>query len=74
MTSNLAHQTAPFAALTPIESDRLALEESTIDRGLKTFVAVGNALAAIRDKRLYRQTHGTFEAYCEQRWNLAKPM
>lgn len=35
--------------------------EAIIERGLATFVEVGTALAEIRDNRLYRESHGTFE-------------
>lgn len=58
------------------EADRFALEqnEEIIAAGLKTFVDVGRALADIRGARLYRDTHGTFEAYCEQRWNLSRSL
>ena len=38
------------------------------ERGLGTFVEVGTALLAIRDGRLYRETHGSFEEYCRERW------
>jgi hypothetical protein len=42
--------------------------EAIIERNLKTFIDVGNALLEIRDNRLYRDTHKTFEAYCHERW------
>jgi hypothetical protein len=42
--------------------------EAIIERNLKTFIDVGNALLEIRDNRLYRGTHKTFEAYCRERW------
>lgn len=48
----------------------LADHEAVIERGLATFVEVGEALAAIRDQRLYRDTHGTFEDYCRDRWGF----
>jgi protein gp37 len=48
----------------------LARHEATIGRGLSTFVEVGRALVAIRDGRLYRGTHATFEEYCRQRWDF----
>ncbi|MEH3033324.1 MAG: hypothetical protein PGN07_04610 [Aeromicrobium erythreum] len=53
-------------------SDRSALErhEAVIAAGLETFVEVGQALATIRDDRLYRSTHETFEAYCRERWGM----
>lgn len=50
------------------ESERLVTLESTIEKGLQTFVEVGNALMEIRDNRLYRFGHNTFEDYCRERW------
>ena len=47
--------------------------ETVIERGLNTFVDVGNALAAIRDGKLYRETHGTFEDYCRDKWGFSRP-
>ena len=44
--------------------------ESRIEHGLKSFLQVGEALAMIRDGRLYRAEYGTFEDYCEQRWGF----
>lgn len=46
--------------------------EAIIERGLGVFIDVGNALIAIRDGRLYRREHDTFEAYCQARWNLSR--
>lgn len=64
----------PFeiAPLTAVEASRLTQCEQAIERGLKTFVEVGEALIEIRDSRLYRQTHGTFEAYCSERWGMTQ--
>ena len=59
-------------ALTPEETQALARYETAIERGLATFIAVGNALLAIRDRRLYRDEYGTFEAYCRERWEMSK--
>jgi hypothetical protein len=42
--------------------------EGVIERGLATFVEVGTALAEIRERRLYRETHGDFDTYCRERW------
>ena len=44
--------------------------ESVIDAGLQTFVHVGNALREIRDTRLYRHSHATFEDFCLERWKI----
>jgi hypothetical protein len=54
--------------LTIVEEKTLADLESIITTGMRTFEKVGNALRAIRDGRLYRSSHGTFEAYCLERW------
>lgn len=50
----------------------LAECEAVIERGLATFTEVGEALLRIRDGRLYRETHKTFEAYCRERWGMSK--
>lgn len=55
------------------EKQRLEVLESVIDAGMQTFVHVGNALLEIRDGRLYRQTHSTFEDYCRERWGMSRP-
>jgi phage N-6-adenine-methyltransferase len=61
----------PEPLTTPEQVQLIALE-NTIAQGLTTFVEVGAALIAIRDKELYRQTHRTFKNYCGDRWNLSK--
>lgn len=61
-----------------IEGEVITLEEATrlgeleriVETGLTVFVAVGNALLEIRDRRLYRQNFRTFEAYCRDRWGM----
>lgn len=50
----------------------LAECEAVIERGLGTFVEVGEALLRIRDERLYRASHGTFEDYCRERWGFSR--
>lgn len=52
------------------EEIRLRNLEAVVEAGIESFIAVGNSLAAIRDGRLYRATHSTFEAYCKDRWGL----
>jgi len=39
---------------------------------LHTFFDVGSALLTIRDCRLYRTTHLTFENYCRERWGISR--
>lgn len=58
--------------LTDQDVGDLTSYEAVIDKGLETFMEVGTALMAIRDRRLYRQTHGTFEQYCSERWALSR--
>jgi len=57
--------------LAPDERDRLATLETRIGEGMATFVAVGAALAEIREARLYRATGETFEDYCRDRWQFS---
>ncbi len=69
----------PLGTIVPTESQarelakvepakRLIALEQTIEAGRKTFVEVGLALAEIRDSRLYRSDHATFEEYCNAKW------
>lgn len=53
------------------EADLFELER-VIQHGINTFVQVGNALAEIRDRKLYRAEHRTFEDYCRDRWGFAR--
>jgi hypothetical protein len=57
-------------ALTAVERSRLSELEAVVERGRQVFVEVGNALMEIRDERLYRLSHGTFEEYCRERWGF----
>jgi hypothetical protein len=50
----------------------LEQHEEIIESGVKSFIDVGNSLAAIRDNKLYPEEHKTFEAYCKSRWGFAK--
>lgn len=63
--------TAAVATLNPAALVTLADCEQRIERGLRTYVDVGLALGEIRDSRLYKGTHDTFEAYCRERWNFS---
>jgi hypothetical protein len=57
--------------LTLQESSRLRQLERIIEEGLEGFLKVGKSLLEIRDSRLYRTTHDTFESYCRDRWALS---
>jgi hypothetical protein len=56
--------------MTQLARKRLDELERTIERGLQTFVNVGNALREIRDEGLYTVEHDTFEKYCRDRWGF----
>jgi hypothetical protein len=71
-TTSLAILLEKYGALTQSDTERLKELESVIERGRKTFIEVGYALAEIRDLRLYRQTHATFEAYCAEQWGWTR--
>lgn len=60
------------AILTKTEFTKLEELEGVIERGLGSFLKVGNALLEIRDKGLYRATHkDDFEGYCKERWGMS---
>lgn len=59
-------------ALTPAEASELQAHEAVIEGGIDKFLEVGRALLAIRDRRLYRGTAPTFEAYCRSRWGFGR--
>ncbi len=50
------------------------LEEQAqiVDRGLDGWRDAGIALGEIRDKRLYKETHSTFEGYLKERHKISK--
>lgn len=55
------------------EEKRLAELEQVIKDNFRGFVAVGQALAEIRETRLYRQYYPTFEDYCFNLWDVSRP-
>jgi hypothetical protein len=61
---------ATLEAISLEESRRLIDLEKKIKTGLDTFVEVGEALLEIRDSRLYRIEHNTFEEYCREKWGM----
>jgi len=74
MSVKSTQEASPIASthtsLTPSEAQALSQCEQIIRKGLETFVEVGNALLAIRDQRLYRSSHDTFEEYCRDKWKF----
>jgi hypothetical protein len=55
--------------ITPAEADRLAELEKRIESNV---AMVGRDLFEIRESRLYRQSHGTFEDYCQDRFQMSR--
>lgn len=71
----LATATPQIETLLPLtrgEVRRLRECEEIIQRGINTFYEVGNALAEVRESRLYRISYATFEQYCRERWQMSK--
>ena len=57
--------------LTPRDAADFKALECRIEEGKQTFVQVGLALLEIRDRKLYRETHGNFQNYCRTRWGFS---
>ncbi|MEG3931750.1 MULTISPECIES: hypothetical protein [unclassified Microcoleus] len=60
------------AQLDVAERTRLQELESIVEHGLQIFYEVGKALDEIREEKLYRETHKTFEAYCLDNWGIGR--
>lgn len=44
----------------------------TIEKGMQTFLDVGSALKIIREQKLYRETHSTFENFMQEEFGLPR--
>lgn len=53
------------------EKTAFSYHENIIEKGLETFIEVGQSLQYIRDNRLYRAEYKTFANYCEQKWDFS---
>ena len=56
--------------MSSIVVSRLAECEQVIERGLQTFIDVGNALLEIKTNHLYGEGYASFNDYCEGRWGF----
>ena len=54
------------------EKQELQKHETTIKKGLNTFVEVGQALLEIRENKLNRLEYNTFEQYCQEKWQMKR--
>ncbi len=70
-STNPENSTDPEQNLTPAEIDDLQRLEAIAQRRLGSYLLVSNALGQIRDRRLYRASHSSFEAYVHERWGLS---
>lgn len=77
--SPAAESSTPVAvevvAETPVVDDELSYEEERdrlhLERKVeRAFYEAGKALRELRDRRLYRSTHRTFEGYCRDRFGF----
>src|SRR5687767_945010 len=57
-----------LAELTAAERGEFQRCEHQIEQSAQAVDNMFEALTAIRDKRLYRETHRDFESYCQARW------
>jgi hypothetical protein len=65
------HSPTGHGQLTQAEEAHLAVCEAALDNLRVAFWAAGKALQTVRDARLYRGSHDTFEDYIEQRWDMS---
>ncbi len=69
--NHTATTTTP-TTMTAREKKLFIAKEHVLEHHFGTFKQAGEALIAIRDQRLYRENHPTFEAYCRERWDMSK--
>ena len=68
--SKFPYRLRSFIPLSKEESARFRACERTMQKGFRTFMQVGTALAEIRTKKLYRQNYSSFENYCRDKWKI----
>lgn len=60
------------APLTTAERAELAKLEGFVTEGLAAFATAGKALARIKERQLYRESHNDFESYVAARWQMSR--
>jgi hypothetical protein len=72
----LVPATSPETMLTAAEENRLADCEAKIaqaaEQAAQSYQQMGDGLEPIQSERLYRKTHATFEAYCQERLGIGR--
>ncbi len=71
LNSAIGSEVSRRMPLSPREAEDLSRLESVVESGRDAFVAVGDALAEIAKRRLYRDTHGSFKRYLSERWSIS---
>jgi hypothetical protein len=66
------NQETETETLTDVEIKALRSCETTIRNAQRAFYNMGRALATIRNDRLYRATHSTFDKYAAERWDMTR--
>jgi hypothetical protein len=61
-----------LATLSAAQIERRAFLEARMAANAKSFIQYGEDLIEMRDQRLYRTTHATFEEYCREVWGMSK--
>ena len=64
--TRLAFQGYDFYA----SEDERQQDIARVDRSIAALRAMMDALSVIREQKLYRSTHDTFEDYCRERWGV----
>lgn len=59
-------------SLAPAEARRLGELERVVDAGIETFLQVATALLEVKESRLYRGTHSTFDTYVKDRFGFGR--
>jgi hypothetical protein len=67
---DLAEPERSIIKLTKREREEFEECEREIGETISEFLRCGRALSLIRSKRLYRETHATFDQYVVERWGL----
>ncbi|MHC0068860.1 hypothetical protein ACWATR_39375, partial [Nostoc sp. UIC 10890] len=76
-TSSEDNPASATITVTAVEIRELTEEEQSLRLQLerqveRAFLSAGQALMELRDRRLYRSTHQTFEEYCRDRFNYSR--
>ncbi|MBV9001823.1 MAG: hypothetical protein JO304_22380, partial [Solirubrobacterales bacterium] len=59
--------------LTPAELESRDRLSAIAEHGVAAYLEVTAALAEIRERQLYRDTHPSYEAYLQDRWGISSP-